>query len=224
MHHLGQHRLVAPPAGAVDHLFTGEHGLAVVAPVDRGLLAVDEPALEHLQKEQLFPAVVVRAAGGQFPVPVVAQPHGLELGAHVGDIVPGPGGRVNAALHGGVLGGQTEGVPAHGVEDVQALHALVAGDDIADGVVAHMPHVDAARGVGEHLEDVVFFPAGLCVDLEGLVPLPALLPFAFDGLEIVSVGSLHGHDGRWRCGGVGQWMSKSASMFGSGRKSGARLL
>ncbi len=218
VHYLGQYRLVAPPAGAVDHLFAGEHGLAVVTPVDRGLLAVDEPAFEHLQEEALLPAVVVRAAGGQLPVPVIAQPHGLELGAHVGDVVPGPGGRVDAALHGRVLGGQAEGVPAHGVEDVEPLHALVAGDHVTDGVVAHVPHVDAARGVGEHLEHVVFFPAGLCVDLEGLVPLPALLPFAFDGLEIVSVGGLlHGHGGRWGSGGWAQWRSKSAPGSGSGR-------
>ena len=54
-------------------------------------------------------------------------------------------------LDGGVLRGQTEGVPAHGMQHVEALHLGVAGHHVAIGVVARMPHVHVARGVWEHL-------------------------------------------------------------------------
>ena len=57
----------------------------------------------------------------------------------------GPDARMSVVLDGGVFGGQAEGIPAHGMEDVEAAHALYAGDDVADGVIAHVPHVHACR-------------------------------------------------------------------------------
>ena len=68
---------------------------------------------------------------------------------------------VDAVLDGRVLRRQAEGVPAHGVQHVVALHALVAGDHVADGVVAHVAHVELARRVGEHLQAVVLGPGGI---------------------------------------------------------------
>jgi hypothetical protein len=53
-------------------------------------------------------------------------------------------------LDGGILGRQTKGVPSDGVQDVVALHALEAGQDIGYGVDAQMAEVKGARGVGEH--------------------------------------------------------------------------
>ena len=46
-------------AVAVDHLLVGEHGLVVRAPLDRGLVAVGEVALEQAQEDPLGPAVVL---------------------------------------------------------------------------------------------------------------------------------------------------------------------
>ena len=80
------HRGPGAPPLAVDDLLVGEHGLIDGVPVDRGRLAVGQ-ALAHQAGEQpLLPPVVVRVAGGQLPVPVVAKPQALQLVLHVGDV------------------------------------------------------------------------------------------------------------------------------------------
>jgi hypothetical protein len=104
--------------------------------------------------------VVPGVAGRDLAGPVEREAHRLELLAHLLDVGVGPGRRVDALLHGRVLGRQAEGVPAHRVEDVEALRPLRAGQHVAHRVVADVPHVDAPRGVGEHLEHVVLRPAG----------------------------------------------------------------
>jgi hypothetical protein len=63
---------------------------------------------------------------------------------------------MDLVLLGGVLGRQAEGVPAHRVQHVEALGALVARDHVAHRIVADMAHMDAPRRIGEHLEHVVF--------------------------------------------------------------------
>ena len=51
---------------------------------------------------------------------------------------------------------------------------------VAHGVVAHMPHVDAARGIGKHLEHIVFRLGLIALRNEGLGLVPGGLPFGFD--------------------------------------------
>ena len=83
-------------------------------------------------------------------------------------------------LDSGVLGRQAEAIPPHRVHDVKPLGPLVARQNIAQGVIAHMAHMQLAAGVGEHLEDVIF---GLrCVDIraEHIAFKPLCLPFGFD--------------------------------------------
>ena len=150
---LGDGRFAAP-AAAADDLLVGQDGLALRAPVDPAFLAVGQAALEHAQEDPLVPLVVVGEAGVDLAAPVVADAHALELGPHVGDVVEGPGLRMGAVLDGRVLGRHAQGVPADGVEDVGPGHALLAGDDVADRVVADVAHVDAAGGIGVHLETV----------------------------------------------------------------------
>ncbi len=187
--HLG----AGAPAAPVDHLLVGEHGLVDRVPVDLRLAAVGEVFGEEIEEELLLLGVVFRIAGGEFPRPVERQAHHLELVAHDGDVVVGPRARVDPALHGRVLGRQAEGVPAHGMEDVVALGAHGAGNDVAHGVVADVAHVDAPRRVGEHLQDVVF-RAGIVVrGFEDAGIRPRLAPARFRLAGIVSVG---GHCGR----------------------------
>ena len=59
------------PAAPIDHLFIGQNGLVHGIPVHRGHFFVDQTSLVELGKEPLFPLVVLRVAGGDFPVPVV---------------------------------------------------------------------------------------------------------------------------------------------------------
>ncbi len=43
VHVLGHNLLIAAPAAAVNHLLPRQHGSAIIAPVDRGFLAIDQP-------------------------------------------------------------------------------------------------------------------------------------------------------------------------------------
>ena len=119
---LDHRRVAVPPADAALGLLVAEHRLAALAPVHRRGLLVGQAALQHLQEEPLVPAVVGGLAAGDLAVPVVREPHPPQLGLHVGDVVPGPLGRVDAVLEGGVLGGEAERVPPHRMEHVVPAH------------------------------------------------------------------------------------------------------
>ena len=137
------------PAPALDHLLVGEHGLVDRVPVHVGFGAIDEAHAVEIEEETLLPRVILEIAGGELAAPVDGQAHVLELLAHRRDVGVGPFARMHALLARGVLGGQPEGVPAHRMQHVETLRALEAGDHVAHRVVAHVPHVDAARGIRE---------------------------------------------------------------------------
>ncbi len=157
LHHLALLDLGArAPAAAVDHLLVGEHGLVDRIPVDLAELALDQPGLEEVEEHLLLVLVVGGVAGRDLARPVERQPHRAQLRLHRLDVLVGPGARMHLALDRGVLRRHAEGVPAHGMQHGEAARALVARDHVAHGVVAHVAHVDAPGGIGEHLEDVVF--------------------------------------------------------------------
>ncbi len=164
------------PAAAVDHLLVGEHGVVDRIPVDLRRFAVGEALLQHVEEELLLVPVVVRRAGGELARPVERQPHRLELPAHGVDVLVGPLRRVHLALHGGVLGRHAEGVPAHRVQHVEALGALVACEHVAHGVVARVADVDAPGRIGKHLEDVALRALVLVGGAEDVVLFPDFLP------------------------------------------------
>src|SRR3989454_433606 len=168
-------------------VLVGEDGLAGGAPVDGRALPVCEPALEHADEDELLPFIVIGLTGIDLAIPVVGEPELLELGAHVVDVLVGPDRGVNAVLDGRVLGGQAEGVPAHRVEHVEAAHRLVAGEEGADRVVAHVTHVNAPGRARKHLEAVELRAARVFGDAELLPLLPGPLPLRLDLPERVSV-------------------------------------
>ena len=96
---------------------------------------------------------------------------------------------MDAVLDGRVLGGHAQGVPADRVEDVEAPHHLEPGDDVADGIIADMAHVDPARGIGVHLQGVILRAAGVLGGLERRLLVPGLLPLGLDLAE--SIGVFH---------------------------------
>ena len=171
------HRARAP-AAPVDDLLVGEHGLVHGVPVHLGLAAVGDPLLEQPGEQPLLPAVVLRPAGGELAAPVVGEPELTELRLHVLDVLVGPARGRHPVLHGRVLGGQSERVPSHGLEDVAPAHALVPADHVADGVVAHVPHVQLPARVREHRQAVELLAGGVFPDLEHAVLVP-------EGLRLV---------------------------------------
>ena len=62
---------------------------------------------------------------------------------------------MRAGLDGVLFGGKSEGVPAHGMEDIVSPHTPVARYDICGCVALQVADVQAGtRWVGEHVEDV----------------------------------------------------------------------
>ena len=183
------HGRPGPPSPAVYHLFVGQNRLLHRVPVDPGFLAVGQTAFEEIQEHLLFVTVVFGIARGHLARPVVGQAHGLELFAHGVDVVVRPRRRVDLVLSGRILRRQAEGVPAHGMKHVEPAGALVAGDKVAKGVVAHVPHVDAARRIGEHFKNIVLGTVPVLGRGEAAALLPDRLPLDLGFLEVVP---LHG--------------------------------
>src|SRR3954467_5282466 len=86
---------------------------------------------------------------------------------------------------GGVFRRQAEGVPAHGMQHVEAARPLVARDHVADRVVAGMADMETSRGIREHLQHVIFGPARVFGRDEATALVPDRLPLGFGFLRIV---------------------------------------
>ena len=183
----------AAPAHAVDDLLVGEHGVVFGTPIDRGLLFVGEPTFEELQEQPLGPAVVIVIAGRHLAVPGVEHPHQVELMLRDRDVVLNRHPRRDATLDRRVLRRQAERVPAEGIEHVEAAHHLVAGEGIADHVVAEVPHVQRPGGVGEHHEVVELRLAPVVRHSKQAGLLPGVAPLGLDCLRIVDGCDSPGH-------------------------------
>src|SRR5437773_5012172 len=178
------------PAAALDHLLVGEHSLVHRVPVDDAGLLVRDAFAEQPREEPLVPPVVIGPAGGQLALPVEREAEALQLGLHVRDVVVRPLRRRHAIRHRRVLGGKSERVPAHRLQHVVAAHPVVPGENVADGIVPHVPHVQLPRGVGEHRQAIKLRPGGVFPGAERALLLPVLLGRALYCLGIV--GILHG--------------------------------
>ena len=179
--------LLVTPATAIHDLLVGQNGRALRAPVHLALTAVGQSAFVEFQKEPLVPAVVIRQTGRNLGAPVIREAETIHLAFHIGDVVQRPFARRPIVLERSVLSGQTEGVPSHWMKHVVAFHPHVAREGIADGVVAHVPHMQRAGGIRQHFEHVIL-PAGrsrrLC-SIELRLLLPALMPLRLDALCVV---------------------------------------
>jgi len=120
------HQGARTPAATVYYLFIGQYGLVHRIPVHYRILFVHQPLAEQFSEQPLFPLVILWLAGCQFPVPVVAESKLLQLALHVLNIGVGPLGRWHLIFYGSTFCRQSEGIPAHGLEYVFPLHALVA--------------------------------------------------------------------------------------------------
>ena len=176
---------IAAPASAIFHLLIGEHGLVVRAPVHCTHLFVDETFFVQFGEKPLLPLVIFGRTGGHFPVPVVTEAQLLELCLHVIDIFVSPLGRGCFVLDRCVFGRQTKSVPTHRLHNIFTLHAMVAGDYIANGVVTHMPHMQLAAGVGEHGEAVELLFSLLLGDCKTVVLFPVFLGLFLNFMRMI---------------------------------------
>ncbi len=74
------------------------------------------------------------------------------------------------------------------MKHVITVHPRIARESIANRVIAHVPHMQRARRIRQHLEYVVFLfgRIGLSCVKRGVL-LPALEPLALDALRIVTL-------------------------------------
>src|SRR5439155_10452834 len=116
-----------------------------------------EPGIVKLEKNPLRPFEIVRVGGVDLTCPIVAEPERLDLTLESGDILLRGLARVLAGLDGVLLGGQTKRVPAHRMEHVKTLGALVSRQNVRGGVAFGMPNMQPGpRRIREHVEDVIF--------------------------------------------------------------------
>ena len=132
---------------------------------------------------------VLDVGRGEGAARVVGQAHAAQLAAHVRNVLVRGDGRVLAGLDSVLLGGQAEGIVAHRVQDVVALHAAVARQRVGRDVAQRVTHVQAlTRGVGEHVENEEGVAGGQrasqvtrrVVRVERAQLLPAVLPLRLD--------------------------------------------
>ena len=64
--------------------------------------------------------------------------------------------------------------------------AAKAGDNVAEGVVAHMTHVDPPGGIREHFKNIILLAFPVFRYGEATSLLPHGLPFGFGFFEIIS--------------------------------------
>ena len=163
-----------------------------------GVLVV--PGVVDAGEDPLGPTHVAGVDGGEGTTVVEAQAHAVQLAAHVGNVLFGGDARMLAGLHGILLGRQAEGVVAHGVQHILALHAVVAADHVGGEVAQRVADVQALAGrVREHVHREIGRAAfgvmalavlQVAVDVggpEGAFVIPDLLPFLFDALRQLRV-------------------------------------
>ncbi len=151
-----------------------------------------EPRPEDLQEDPLGPLVVAGVDRRERPAVVVVDTQPAQLRADGLDVGLGRDPRVLPGLDGELLGGQAEGVVAHRVQDVVAVHAPEAARDVGTQVAQRVPDVQPGpRGVREHVHREVLGPVGDLVEARAQPPdgvgrverplgLPPVLPRQLD--------------------------------------------
>ena len=171
---------------AVDNFLVGQNDLAAGAVVDGRFLLISQTLFEQLNEDPLRPLIILGVGGVDFTVPVEGQAQGFQLALEAGHVLGGDDLGVDMVFQGVVFSGQTESVPAHGVQDVIAALALFARDDIQRGVAARMADVQTGGRRIRELDQRIELRLGMVdFSVEGILVLPHLLPFGLDGFKIV---------------------------------------
>ena len=176
-------------AGAVgQHLLVRQHRLAAGAEIHRRLAPIRQPCIVELQEQPLRPAHVFRVVTLQAAPIVIHRSDPLQRLRKLPDPSIGERTGMLPRSYRSILGRQSEAVEPDGRKHAVALHRSVAHQQVADGVVAHMPHVCPPAGIGIHGEHIVGRARVVVVYLVVALLTPSLLPFPLYGLRIRRVG------------------------------------
>ena len=174
--------MVTAPAASVDNLLISQNSVAFTTPVDSRFFLDGQTALIKQLKEPLGPFIVIFLTGGNFAVPIIGQSQFLLLTGHVGDIFHRPFSRVDTMFDRGILSRHTKRIPAHRMQHVKTVHTAEAGNYVADGIIAYVPHMQVARRIREHFQHIRLGFACINISFKCLVIFPIFLPFAFYGM------------------------------------------
>ena len=106
----------------------------------------------------------------------------------MGDVFPGHLCRMDVVFNGKVLGRQAKRIPAHWIEDVKALHALLARNNIERSIGARMAHVQALAGRIRELYQRIKLRFGEVLRRDkAFLGVPDVLPLFFDLFVFVLV-------------------------------------
>ena len=138
--------VVAAPAATVLNLERRQRRLAGIAPVDRCVVAVDQPSLEQGQEEPLGPAVLGLVGAVEGALVIEREAETSHLSEHPLAAALDPLGGARLALDRGHLGRQAKGVEAEAEEHRVAAGAPETGVGVANRVIADVTHVKVAGG------------------------------------------------------------------------------
>ena len=138
--------VVTAPAAPVLDLQRGKRGATVIAPIDGGVVAVDQPCLEQGDEEPLRPAVLRLVGAVEDALVVEGEAEADHLLEHPLAAVLDPVGGRHFSLDRRHLGRQAEGIETEAEEDGVAASAAEAGVGVADRVIADVAHMEFARG------------------------------------------------------------------------------
>ena len=195
----------------VDHLLVADGGESYGVPIDHAHTAVDEPFAVEVDEDadDAFVARVVHSEGGAVPVARGTEPTQLlEYDAAVllfplpsvfHELIAGEAALIDAAVgqhldHLG-LGGYRGVVSAWHPASVLPLHTGAADEDILDGVVEHVAHVEHTSDVGRW-DDHGVGDALVGLGVEELLVKPKLIPFLLDFARAVFGCDFHSD---WYC-------------------------
>ncbi|CAB4584323.1 unannotated protein [freshwater metagenome] len=169
-------------------LFVREDRLVYRVPVDPGILAIRQTLFVQLEEQPLVPLVILGVGGMQHPRPVERGRVTLHRGALLSDVLVGPLSRVHAPLDGRVFGGKSKGIPPDGVQNLIAAKPPISREDVAERIDLGVTHVQVARRIREHVQDVLVRARVVSVrNIEGSFGFPHGSPLRFHPAEIVFV-------------------------------------
>ena len=100
----------------------------------------------------MSPSKVGGIGGIDFPRPVIAEAHGLNLAAEVLNILGRGDPRMSTRLDRMLLCRKSKGIPTHGMKNIVSTHPPVSRDNIRRGVSFKVANMKTCpRGVGEHV-------------------------------------------------------------------------
>ena len=102
----------------------------------------------------------------------------MNLILEVRDVLPGEDFRMLVVLDRELLSRKTEGIPAHWVEDVIALHSLHTANDVGSRISLRVSNVKTLAGwIREHIQRVEFwFGEIVSVAVVGILIRPDFAP------------------------------------------------